>query len=175
LERGEINLFEAEQISRLTFSQTGIAPERIRKQRLSLLRTHLQSGESGARLKARVDALLYHYRHPEALLDPLPPATRYAPEILAAAEELEAQLEAGDEAPECFIDGIAPDHFFYEYLQLIGSMMREIRPAEISEAAMERVMALSEQLIQQLNAIYKQQHPPTPEKAMEEAKQSFHI
>jgi hypothetical protein len=53
--------------------------------------------------------------------------------------------------------------------------MREIRPGEISDPAMERVMALSEQLIHQLNAIYKQQNSPADGKTMEEVKKSFHI
>lgn len=174
LECGEINLFEAEQLARLTGARTGLAAERMRKRRLELLRTHLQSGASGARLKARVDALLYHYQHPEALLEPVPAPTRYAPPLLAAAAALEAELEAGYEDPDGLIAGIAPDHFFYEYLQIIAGMMREIRADEIAEAALERVMTLSEQLIQQLNAIYKRQHPPADEQTMEEVK-SLHI
>src|SRR5262245_8149465 len=93
LERGEINLFEAEQLARLVPARTGIPEDRLRKRRLALLRTHLQSGESGARLKARVDALLYHYRHPGTLLDPLPAPPQHSAEILAAAEKLEAEIE----------------------------------------------------------------------------------
>lgn len=36
-------------------------------------------------------------------------------------------------------------------------------------------MALSEQLINQLNTIYKQQNAPADEQTMEEAKKAFHI
>jgi hypothetical protein len=175
LEEGKINLFEAEQLARLGSDRTGIPEDRIRKRRLALLRTHLQSGESGARLKARVDALLYHYQHPGAFLDPLPAVPQHSPEILAAAEQLEAEIAASHENPDALILDIAPDHFFYEYLRLIVSYMREIRPEEISDMAMERVMSLSEQLIQQLHAIHKQQHPPADEAMMEEARKSFHI
>lgn len=175
LEGGEINLFEAEQLARLGSARTGIPEERMRKRRLALLRTHLQSGESGARLKARVDALLYHYRHPGAFLDPLPEPAQHSPEILAAAEQLEAEIEASHENPDALMLDIAPDHFFYEYLRLIVAYMRELRPDEISDPAMERVMTLAEQLIQQLHAIHKQQRPPADEATMEEARKSFHI
>jgi hypothetical protein len=175
LESGEINLFEAEQLARLAPSRLGIPEERMKKRRRELLRTHLQLGESGTRLKARVDALLYYYEHPEAIFQPATATARHSPEILAAAEQLEAEIEALHENPESLIAGISPDHFFYEYLQIITSMMLEIRPDEISDEAMERVMTLSEQLIHQLNTIHKQQNAPADEKTMEEARKGFFI
>jgi hypothetical protein len=175
LESGEINLFEAEQLARLVPSRSGIPEERMKKRRRELLRMHLQLGESGARLKARVDALLYYYEHPEAIFQSAPETARHSPEILAAAEQLEAEIEALHENPESLIAGISPDHFFYEYLQIITSMMREIRPDEISDAEMERVMTFSEQLIHQLNGIHKRQNAPADEKTMEEVKKGFHI
>jgi len=175
LESGEINLFEAEQLARLVPSRSGIPEERMKKRRRELLRTHLQLGESGARLKARVDALLYYYEHPEAIFLPASETARHSPEILAAAEQLEAEIEALHENPENLTAGISPDHFFYEYLQIITSMMREIRPDEISDAEMERVMTFSEQLIHQLNGIHKRQNAPAEGKTMEEVKKGFHI
>ena len=175
LESGEINLFEAEQLARLTSSRYGISEERMKKRRREMLRIHLQLGESGARLKARVGALLYYYEHPEAIFQPAPETARHSPEILAAAEQLEAEIEALHENPESLIAGISPDHFFYEYLQIITSMMLEIRPDEISDAEMERVMTSSEQLIHQLNGIHKRQNAPADKKTMEEVKKGFHI
>jgi hypothetical protein len=175
LERGEINLFEAEQLARLVSSRTGIREEKMKKRRRAMLQTHIQSGESGARLKARIDALLHLYKNPEDTAEPSAEAARFSPEVLAAAAQLEAELEADRQDPDSLVAGIGPDHFFYEYLQIIVSYMREVRPEEISDQVMERVMTLSEQLIQQLNAIYKQQYPPADEATMEEAKKSFHI
>jgi hypothetical protein len=175
LESGEINLFEAEQLARLTSSRYGISEERMKKRRREMLRIHLQLGESGARLKARVGALLYYYEHPEAIFQPAPETVRHSPEILAAAEQLEAEIEALHENPESLIAGISPDHFFYEYLQIITSMMLEIRPDEISDVEMERVMTFSEQLIHQLNGIHKRQNAPADAKTMEEVKKGFHI
>jgi len=175
LERGEINLFEAEQLARLVHSRTGIPEEKMKKRRRELLRTHLQLSESGARLKARVDALLYYYEHPEAIFQPAQETARYSPEILAAAEQLEAELDAFHEDPEGLIAGISPDHFFYEYLQIITSYMREILPDKISDAEMGPLMTLSEQLIHQLNIIHKRQNAPADEQTMEETKRAFHL
>jgi hypothetical protein len=174
MERGDINLFEAEQLARLEPHRCGISAERLRKRRLQLLRSHLESGESGIRLKARVDALLYLYRHPEAIAgarDERGP--RHAPEILEAAERLEAEIEADHDSPDDIAGAIAPDHSFYEYLQIIAAMMRELRTDEIPEPVMERIMTLSEQLIQQLNAEYKRQNPPV--QAIRDAARSFNI
>ncbi len=175
LESGEINLFEAEQLARIAFSRTGIPEEKMKKRRKEMLRIHLQLGESGARLKSRVDALLYYYEHPEAIFQPAQEAARYSPQILAAAEQLEAEIDAPHDTPESLTAGMSPDHLFYEYLQIIASYMREIRPDEISDAEMERVMTLSEQLIHHLNSIYKRQNAPADERTMEEAKKGFRI
>jgi hypothetical protein len=54
-------------------------------------------------------------------------------------------------------------------------MMCEIRPDEISDEGMERVMTLSEQLIHQLYTIHKQQNAPADEQTMEEARKGFFI
>jgi hypothetical protein len=116
-----------------------------------------------------------YYEHPEAIFQPASETAQHSPEILAAAEQLEAEIEALHEDPEGLIAGISPDHFFYEYLQIITSMMREIRPDGISDEGMERVMALSEQLIHQLHTIHKQQNAPTDGQTMEEAKKAFHL
>jgi len=175
LENGEINLFEAEQLARLTHSRTGIPEEKMKKRRREMLRTHLQLGESGARLKARVDALLYYYEHPEAIFQQAPETPQYSPEILAAAEQLEAEIESLHDAPESSIAGISPDHFFYEYLQLITSYIPEIRPDEMSDAEMDRLMTLAEQLIHLLHTIHKRQNAPADEKTMEETKKAFHM
>lgn len=169
LEKGEINLFEAEQLSRLTPNLTGIQePESLRKRRMALLRSHLQTGESGIRLKGRVDALLFQYQNPGAergsggLSD-----TGYA----------DAPFESGiDLAPsDSFSRELPPDHFFFEYLQMIGSYMREIRPEEIAASTMERLLFQSEQLIEMLHAIHKQQNPPVDSSESSKGKKTFHL
>lgn len=153
LERGDVNLFEAEQLARLASHRTGTTETKLKKRRAALLRAHLISGESGSRLKARVDALL---RAPSVTTDDL--SNHHSPETLA-----------DDDTPA----DISPDHVFYEYLQIISAMMRELRPEEISDTAMERISRLSEGLIQQLNLVYKQQHPPSESPHLQQT--GFHI
>jgi len=175
LERSEINLFEAEQLARLTPVRLKASAEQARKQRRRLLRVHLQSGESGARLKARVDGLLWLHRHPEALFEPVPSPGRFSPEIMAEAQKLEAEIDAAADDPDSLVAGIGPDHFFYEYLRIIASMMREIDAGAIPDEALDRLMGHGEQLIQQLNSIWKQQHPAVDQRTIEETKQSFYL
>jgi hypothetical protein len=165
LERGEINLFEAEQLARLASKRTGPGDEeQLRERRSALLRTHLQSGESGIRLKARVDALLRQFRNPAASERSLPLAS---PERnIASAFEIELAS---------FSQELSPDHFFYEYLQMIGSYMREIRADEIPAQAMERLLFQSEQLIEQLHSIHKQQNPPAESSGSEKNRKTFHL
>jgi hypothetical protein len=170
LERGEINLFEAEQLARLVSMRIGIPEAKLKRRRAALLRVHLQSAESGARLKARVDSLLHLYRDPAANGKVTPTTPTHSTEIIDATARLEAEIAADDLEPTT---EIAPDHLFYEYLQIITAMMRELRPDEIPEAAMERIARLAEGLIHQLNQVYQRQHPP--EKAERAAEKSFYL
>lgn len=58
LTRGDINLFEAEQLARLAQKRLDVTPSRARRIRDDLLSAHLQARLSGARLRARVNELL---------------------------------------------------------------------------------------------------------------------
>jgi hypothetical protein len=116
-------------------------------------------------------------RHPEAAQVAPPQA-----ELLAAAAALEAEL-AGIAAPPTawpalpvdWNEDLPPEHLFGEYLQLIGSLLRELRPAELGEAELERVAQLAEPLIQFLHLLYKQQNPPPRKEAAQTATRSFYI
>jgi hypothetical protein len=58
LSRGEINLFEAAQLARVTAERFGTNASQSRRMRAELLSTHLQTKESGPRLRQRVNELL---------------------------------------------------------------------------------------------------------------------
>jgi hypothetical protein len=59
LESGEINLFEAEQLARVTAGRLGISLSQAKRTRYELLSSHLQTKASGERLRQRVNALLH--------------------------------------------------------------------------------------------------------------------
>ena len=175
LEAGEINLFEAEQLARLTPTRLEMPEAKLKKQRQALLRTHLQMGESGFRLKARVDAMLQPNRNRMSSVESISPkSTVHSAEILAAAAQLEAELDQEAEN-NLDISGIKPDHLFYEYLNLIVSLMKEIRPKELSDKAIERLSSTSEQLIHQLSQIHKEQNPPLETKGLPQPVTTFHL
>lgn len=172
LENGEINLFEAEQLSRLVTARTGVAEPKLRKRRKTLLQTHLQTGASGMRLKARVEALLNLYQKDERqeVPDDSVKRTSFRPSRDPFSEWSRAAAEAVATVYEA-----EPDHLFYEYLHLITALLQEIRPAEISEPSLARLTALCEQLIHQLNLIYKSQNPPPEAEATGTRESTFHI
>ena len=58
LSTGEINLFEASQLARVTAERIGTNSSQAKRTRADLLSTHLQTKESGPRLRRRINELL---------------------------------------------------------------------------------------------------------------------
>ncbi len=170
LEEGRLNLFEAEQLARLTTKRLGLSEAKSKQRRQALLRAHLQTSASGIRLKAKVDAALHLARHPEAAT-----ATSHSDDILAAAATLESELSALSLPSGEWLDSLPPEHLFGEYLHLIGSLLREIRAEELQAAELERIGTLAEPLIQYLNALHKQQNSPITKETMQEVVRNFFI
>jgi hypothetical protein len=120
LERGDINLFEAHQITRLTAKRLGGSESAARSLRRKLLDAHLLAQGSGTMLRVRVREALGEVREPD------PTNT----EVIAVgkADEL---LEA---------DPLDASHLFFEELRMIGRALREIRPEEIRDEDLEEIM-----------------------------------
>ena len=148
LERGEINLFEAEQLARLSPGRLGVSSAAVRTRRSQLLRAHLAAQEAGTKLMARVNAL---FAGPE----PAFPAP--APEIQAATAELEAQLAAGAEADEGEPD---PGHLFYDHLRMIAQALRETTPADLTDEVMERLFAHGDEMLLILQQLQRRKRQP---------------
>jgi len=126
LERGEINLFEAHQLARLTARRLGVTDAEARSHRRKLLEAHLRAQGSGARLRERVKEALGEIREPSTI----------ETEIVAVgkADEL---LEA---------DPLDSTHLFFEELRRIGRALRQIEPEDLNEADMDIVMPVLDQL-----------------------------
>lgn len=170
LESGQINLFEAEQLARLTARRLSLTEAQSRQRRQTLLRGHLQTAASGIRLKAKVDAVLHLVKYPAAAQ-----SATYSAEILQATAELEAQLGQSPALSADWSEGLPPEHLFGEYLQLIGSLLRELRPADLADAEIERIADLAEPLIQYLHTLYKRQNPPLTEETLHEVTNIFSL
>ena len=133
LERGDINLFEAHQLARLTPKKLGGIDAEARSLRKKLLEAHLLSQGSGTLLRSRVKEALGEMREPD------PTET----EVLAVgkADEL---LEA---------DPLDASHLFFEELRMISRALREIAPEEVTDDDLSEIMPAVDQITLTLQKI----------------------
>lgn len=126
LERGDLNLFEAHQLARLTAKRLGCTDGEARSHRRKLLEAHLLRQEPGSQLRERVREALGELREPDAA----------ETEVVAVAKADEL-LEA---------DPLDSGHLFFEELRRIGRALREIRPEELADEDVEELMPAVDQV-----------------------------
>lgn len=126
LERGEINLFEAHQLVRLTAKRLGCTDEEARSHRRKLLKAHLLKQEPSPRLRERVKEALGE------MSEPAPTETEAV--AVSKADEL---LEA---------DPLDSSHLFFEELRRIGRALREIKPEELADEDVDELMPAVDQV-----------------------------
>jgi hypothetical protein len=133
LERGEVNLFEAHQLARLTAKRLGGTDGNARSLRKRLLEAHLLAQGSATLLRQRVKEVLGESREPD------PTET----EVLAVgkADEL---LEA---------DPLDASHLFFEELRMISRALREIGPEEVTDDDLTEIMPAVDQITLTLQKI----------------------
>ena len=120
LERGDINLFEAHQLARLTATRLAVNDSEARSLRRRLLEAHLLAQGSGTLLRARVKEALGELREPD------PTETEVV--AVSKADEL---LEA---------DPMDASHLFFEELRMISRSLREIGPEELTDEDLSEIM-----------------------------------
>ncbi len=126
LERGEINLFEAHQLARLTAKRLGCTDGEARSHRRKLLEAHVLKQAPSSRLRERVKEALGELREPD-------PAETEAVAVSKADELLEA-------------DPLDSTHLFFEELRRIGRALREIRPEELTDEDLDALMPAVDQV-----------------------------
>lgn len=133
LERGEVNLFEAHQLARLTGRKMGGTDGEARSLRKKMLEAHLSAQGSGTLLRQRVKEALGELRGPD------PTET----EVMAVgkADEL---LEA---------DPLDASHLFFEELRMISRALREIAPEEVTDDDLSEIMPAVDQITLTLQKI----------------------
>ncbi len=133
LERGDVNLFEAHQLSRLTAKKLGGTDGEARGLRKKLLEAHLLVQGSGMMLRQRVKEALGELREPD------PTET----EVMAVgkADEL---LEA---------DPLDASHLFFEELRMISRALREVGPEEVTDEDLAEIMPAVDQITLTLQKI----------------------
>jgi hypothetical protein len=130
LSTGEVNLYEAAQLARLTPERLDCPPARAKAIRAEVLRAHLLAHGSQNSLRARVKEILGEI-------------------VSVSTEQMVGVVRKVDELLE--IDPSDKRHFFYEEMKRLFYAMREIGPEDIDDQSLDQFMAAADQLS---NAIY---------------------
>lgn len=134
LEKGDINLFEAEQLARITAGRLGVTIGQAKRTRAEFFSSHLQTKASGERLRQRVNELLRT--------------------STAEPEEISSDLAAELEDLEDF-DPYDSTHLFWEQLKQLGFAFREIRREDVSNEEIEELLKASEPVLAILGRIQR--------------------
>lgn len=135
LEGGEVNLFEAHQLARLSARRLGSTETEARAHRRRLLESHLLKQEPGSRLRLRVMEALGELREP----DPVQAE-------VAAVGKADELLEA---------DPLDSSHLFFEELRMIGRALREVAPEEVTDDDLSEIMPAVDQITLTLQRIVR--------------------
>jgi hypothetical protein len=133
LEGGDVNLFEAHQLARLTAKRVGGSDSEACALRKRLLGAHLLAQGSSTLLRQRVKEALGELREPD------PTET----EMLAVSKADEL-LEA---------DPLDASHLFFEELRMISRSLRGIDPAEVTDEDLAEIMPAVDQITLTLQKI----------------------
>jgi hypothetical protein len=126
LEKGEINIFEAEQLARVTDRRLGVTTWQAKRTRGDLLSSHLQTKASGEGLRRRVNELLR----------------------ASSAEAGEANAELPEELEDLEdFDPYDPTHLFWDQIQQLGFAFRDIRREDVSDDEVEELLKASEPIL----------------------------
>lgn len=134
LENGDINLFEAEQLARITGQRLGVSPASAKRTRADLLNSHLQTKASGARLRQRINELLS--------------ASAAEPSGTGAGS-------AGEPEDLEDFDPYDSTHLFWEQLKQLGFAFREIRREDVTDDEIEELLKASEPILAILSRIHR--------------------
>jgi hypothetical protein len=135
IENGDINLFEAEQLARVTAKRLEVTPGQARRTRGELLSSHLQTRASGSRLRQRVNELL-------------------RASVAERGEGSGGELTSESEDLEDF-DPYDSTHLFWEQLKQLGFAFREIRREDVTDEEIEELLKASEPILAILSRIQR--------------------
>jgi hypothetical protein len=141
LSAGDINLFEAEQLARVTAERLGVSPAQARRTRADLLSAHIQAKLSGERLRQRVAELLRASS-----------AEAGAPGDSDLAQDLED------------FDPYDPTHLFWDQIKQLGFALRDIRREDVMEEEIDELLRASEPVLTILARIQRRKEKKSASK-----------
>ncbi|MGA9994762.1 MAG: hypothetical protein WBP93_05065 [Pyrinomonadaceae bacterium] len=118
---GDINLFEAEQLARITPERLNVSPTQAKRVRTGMLSTHLQARLSGERLRQRVAELL-----------------RVSSNEAGDSSENSQEMNLED------FDPYDPTHLFWDQIKQLGFALRDIRREDVMDEEIDELLQASE-------------------------------
>lgn len=161
LSRGDINLFEAELLARLTPKRLGTSAAEATKKRRALLEAHVGARLSGTRLRLRVNEILgltvapIQRQSKKKIVEPAvsdAPASEPAPPT--AASPAASVVSATDIEAEIFEDYDATE-FLYDELRRLVYALREYLPEDFEGGLLDEYLNASEPLWAVLDKVDK--------------------
>jgi len=141
LSGGSVNLFEAEQLARITPQRLQVGAVEARKKRTEMLKAHLQARASGERLRQRVNELLN-------------------PNQLANLQSPEGADWRSLEDLEDF-DPHDSTHLFWEEIKQLGFAFRSLRREDLSDELIEELLEASQPVWAVLTKIQRRRQVET--------------
>lgn len=138
LATGDINLFEAEQLARITPERLASNPAQAKRIRMDLLSTHVQARLSGERLRQRVAQLF-----------------NTAPAKAVDSDENSAEIDLED------FDPYDPTHLFWDQIKQLGFALRDIRREDVMDEEIDELLKASEPVLNVLARIQRRKERKT--------------
>jgi hypothetical protein len=132
LSSGDMNLFEAEQLARITPERLKVSPIQAKRTRAELLSTHLQARLSGERLRQRVAELL-----------------RASADEAGDSSENSLEIDLED------FDPYDSTHLFWDQIKQLGFALRDIRREDVLDEEIDELLKSSEPVMSILARIQR--------------------
>ncbi len=126
LSKGSINLFEAEQLSRLTPKRLNVSTAEARQKRAELVSAHLRARLSGERLRRRINELL---------------GSR---SLTSEPEQSETSAQTVEDLED--FEPYDTTHLFWEEIKQLGFAFRNIRREDLTDDLIDDLIKASEPL-----------------------------
>ncbi len=136
-ESGDINLFEAEQLARISPGRLDITPAEARGRRAEVLQSHLLARASGTRLRMRVR------------------------ELLGEGEDAATNRTAILEDEFDLLDPSDTTHLFYDEIRRLLSALKKVRPEDLSDDLLDDFLRASDGVWNVLARIERGKPKPT--------------
>jgi hypothetical protein len=142
LSNGEVNLFEAEQLARVTAARLDVSQVEAKRKRAEFLSAHLKSRSSGERLRRRINELLS------------PPKLDGVPST-PSSDIIEPNADLED------FDSYDSTHLLWQQIKQLGFAFRNITREDVTDEDLEQLIEACDPVMNILRRIQSRKQSPT--------------